>query len=95
MTEQVAALRGSLAKKPRPIDPYSSDSHMLAEASEAKKKQLKAAFGIREDYVEGSAFKFGLQATQGDDEKDKKTEYVHMYLVTNTVWAIYIYIFFS
>ena len=70
-------LRASLSKKPRPIDPLSSDSHMMAEASEAKKQQLKKAFGIREDYVEGSAFNQeaqALKATQEKEEREEKTE---------------------
>lgn len=84
VTKQVTLLRASLSKKPRPIDPYSSDSHMIAEASEAKKKQLKNAFGIREDYVEGSAFNQEaqkLRAAQEKEEREAKTEYACTYIL--------------
>lgn len=40
------------------------DSHQIAEATQRKNKQLRAAFGIREDYVEGSAFDVGQQAVK-------------------------------
>ena len=75
VAEEVKSLRVSLSEKPRPIDPYASDSHMLAEATEAKKQQLKRAFGIREDYVEGSAFAFGQPAATEEKAKtEEKTE---------------------
>jgi len=41
----------------------------MAEASEKKRQQLREAFGIREDYVEGSAFNFGQQQQNKDKEK--------------------------
>ena len=43
----------------------------MAEASEKKRQQLREAFGIREDYVEGSAFNFGQQNQQQDKDKEK------------------------
>ena len=74
MAEEVRVLRASLSSKPRPIDPYASDSHQMAEASEAKKRQLRAAFGIREDYVEGSAFGMEAQAENAAREKAEREE---------------------
>ena len=69
MAEEVSELRTSLSSKPRPIDPYASDSHQMAEASEAKKRQLRSAFGISEDYVEGSAFgREGLGERAGQEQ---------------------------
>lgn len=70
----MSALRASLSQKSRTIDPSSSDTHMLAEASEAKKKQLKNAFGIGEDYVEGSAFNREAQALRAAQEKAEREE---------------------
>lgn len=43
----------------------------MAEASEKKRQQLREAFGIREDYVEGSAFNFGQQNQQLNQDKEK------------------------
>ena len=53
----------------------SGDSHQLAEATLRKNKELKLAFGIRDDYVEGSAFDVGQQAvkaalTKAEREKE-------------------------
>lgn len=44
----------------------------MAEASEKKRQQLREAFGISEDYVEGSAFKFGEQQQNQWQNKDKE-----------------------
>ena len=59
------------------------DSHMMAEASQRKNEQLRAAFGIREDYVDGSAFSFdpAQQAMKAAKEQEKLQEYViaHVY----------------
>ena len=43
----------------------------MAEASEKKRQQLREAFGIREDYVEGSAFNFGQQNQQQSKDVEK------------------------
>jgi hypothetical protein len=80
VAEEVRALRASLSSKPRPIDPFSSDSHQMAEASEAKKQQLRNAFGIREDYVEGSAFSQEAQAERAAQEKAKREEKAELYV---------------
>ncbi len=40
------------------------DTHQLAEATLRKNKELRSAFGIRDDYVEGSAFDVGQQAAR-------------------------------
>lgn len=74
IAEQVSALRASLSQKSRTIDPSSSDTHMLAEASEAKNRQLKNAFGIGENYVEGSAFNREAQALRAAQEKAEREE---------------------
>ena len=85
MAVEVNSLRASLSSKPRPIDPFSSDSHQMAEASEAKKQQLRSAFGIREDYVEGSAFSQEAQAERAAQlkaEREEKAGYVsHMCVI--------------
>ena len=72
--EEVSALRTSLSQKSRTVDHTASGTHMLAEASEAKKQQLKNAFGIREDYVEGSAFSREAQALREAQEKTEREE---------------------
>lgn len=48
----------------------------MAEASEKKRQQLREAFGIREDYVEGSAFNFGQQSQQKNKEKEKYVDVI-------------------
>ena len=70
----MSVLRAALSKECRQIDPSSNDSHMMAEASEAKKQQLRKAFGIREDYVEGSAFNQEAQALRVAQEKAEREE---------------------
>lgn len=75
--EEVSALRTSLSQKSRTVDHTASGTHLLAEASEAKKQQLKNAFGISENYVEGSAFSRETQArweAQEKTEGEEKTE---------------------
>lgn len=71
---EVSVLRASLSSKPRPIDPLSNDSHQIAEASEAKKQQLRKAFGIKDDYVEGSAFNLEAQAQRANQENRRREE---------------------
>lgn len=85
VAEEVSALRASLSSQPRPIDPYASDSHQMAEASEAKKQQLRRAFGIRDSYVEGSAFSQEAQAERAAQEKaerEEKAQYVIYSVIT-------------
>ena len=72
--EEVSALRTSLSQKSRPVNYSASETHMLAEAAEVKKQQLKNAFGIREDYVEGSAFSQEAQALRAAQEKVEREE---------------------
>ena len=48
------------------------DTHQIAEATQKKKEQLRAAFGIREDYVEGSAFDVGRQAEKAEQAKAER-----------------------
>lgn len=60
----------------------------MAEATEEKKKQLRDAFGIRDDYVEGSAFDPIHQvarAEQAKAEKEGKNEYVLALIIIFTV----------
>ena len=54
---------------------------MMAEAAQKKSEQLRAAFGIREDYVDGSAFSFdpAQQAMKAAKEQEKLQEYVVYY----------------
>ena len=50
------------------------DSHQIAEASQKKNQELRAAFGIRDDYVEGSAFDIGQQAAKAAKARAEKEE---------------------
>lgn len=77
--QQVVQLRNTLTQegyKSRPLDPSSAyETHKIAEASEQKDRQLKSAFGIREDYQEGSAFdpvQRALLAAQAREEREKQ-----------------------
>ena len=73
--QQVSVLRVALSSEARPVDAFAKETHMLAEATELKKQQLKSAFGIREDYVEGSAFdseQQALRAAQARAEREEK-----------------------
>ena len=47
---------------------------MMAEATQKKNEQLRAAFGIRDDYVDGSAFSFdpAQQAMKAAKEEEKQ-----------------------
>ena len=49
---------------------------MMAEATRKKNEQLRAAFGIRDDYVDGSAFAFdpAQQAMKAAKEEEKLQE---------------------
>ena len=68
----MSALRASLSQEARPVDSSANETHMLAEATELKKKQLKSAFGIHEDYVEGSAFSREQQALRSTQREEKE-----------------------
>ena len=77
--QQVVQLRNTLTQegyKSRPLDPSSAyETHKIAEASEQKERQLKSAFGIREDYQEGSSFdpvQKALRAAQAREEREKQ-----------------------
>lgn len=73
--QQVSVLRVSLSSEARPVDAFTKETHMLAEATELKKQQLRSAFGIRDDYVEGSAFDSehqALRAAQARAEREEK-----------------------
>lgn len=73
--QQVSVLRVSLSSEARPVDAFAKETHMLAEATELKKQQLRSAFGIRDDYVEGSAFdseQQALRAAQARAEREEK-----------------------
>ena len=80
--QKVADLRSKLTQTGYDSGTYKSsgggDSHMMAEASKKKKEQLRAAFGIKEDYVDGSAFSFDpdKQAAKAAKEEEKMQEYV-------------------
>ena len=62
----MSQLREELLKEGYQANPYggSGDTHQMAEASQRKNQELRAAFGIRDDYVEGSAFDVGQQAAK-------------------------------
>lgn len=77
--EQVGNLRDFLTKEGYSGLPLGSSqaTHQVAEATEKKKQQLKSAFGIREDYVEGSAFdpvKQAMRAAQLKAEREEALE---------------------
>ncbi len=73
-------LRAELKKEGYQSVPHgggAGDTHQIAEATQRKKQQLRAAFGIRDDYVEGSAFDIGQQAAKAalaKAEREKETE---------------------
>ena len=74
--EQVAALREELKGEgyhSSSLRGGGADSHQVAEATQKKNEQLKAAFGISEDYVEGSAFDVGQQMAR-KAEREKEAE---------------------
>lgn len=80
ISSQVSELREELKKEgyqPVPHGGGVGDSHQVAEATQRKNQQLRAAFGIRDDYVEGSAFDVGQQAAKAalaKAEREKETE---------------------
>ena len=74
--DQVSALREELkgeGYQAGPLRGDGGDSHNVAEATQKKNEQLRAAFGIKEDYVEGSAFDIGQQMTR-KAEREKEAE---------------------
>ena len=73
----MAELRASLLSEGRgavPIDPTSSETHQYAEASQRKRDQLREAFGIRPDYVDGTAFDPVQQAARAAQAKTDREE---------------------
>ena len=73
--QKVADLRAELTQTGYDAGSYRSsgggggDSHQMAEAAQKKNEQLRAAFGIRQDYVDGSAFAFGAMKAAREEEK--------------------------
>jgi len=59
----------------------------MAEASEKKRQQLREAFGIRDDYVDGSAFNFGGQQNPLHQSQQKRERCVMLMCVQN----VYLY----
>ena len=80
--QKVSELRGKLTQSGYNTGTYKSsgggDSHLMAEATKKKNEQLRAAFGIRDDYVDGSAFAFDTdrQALKAAKEEENLKEYV-------------------
>lgn len=80
ISSKVSELREELKKEGYQSVPYgggAGDTHQAAEATQRKNQQLRAAFGIREDYVEGSAFDVGQQAAKAalaKAEREKEIE---------------------
>lgn len=76
----MAELREELKKQGYQSVPHgggAGDTHQIAEATQRKNKELRAAFGIRDDYVEGSAFDVGQQAAKAalaKAEREKEAE---------------------
>jgi len=71
----VSELREKLRKEGYQSTLYgggSGDSHQVAEAMQRKNEELRAAFGIREDYVEGSAFDIGQQAARAAEARAQR-----------------------
>jgi len=50
------------------------DSHQIAEANENKNKKMRDAFGIREEFPEGSSFTEEHQAAKKEEELNEKIE---------------------
>lgn len=76
---QVAALRTQLTSEGYKTTPLSTadakDTHRIAEVSQQKKEQLRAAFKIRDDYVDGSAFdpvQQAMRTAEAKAEREKK-----------------------
>ena len=82
IAKQVNEMRSRLMEEGRANVPLRStpwETHQLAEASERKNQQLRAAFGIRDDYVDGSSFDVLNQAdktaqAKAKAEKEQKIE---------------------
>ena len=75
--QRVADLRVELTKTGYNAGSYRSsggggDSHQMAEASQKKNEKLRAAFGIRPDYVDGSAFAFDTMKAAREEEKQQQ-----------------------
>ena len=74
----MADLRAELTKTGYDAGSYRSsggrggDSHQMAEAAQKKNEQLRAAFGIRPDYVDGSAFAFGAMKAAREEERQQQ-----------------------
>ena len=50
------------------------DSHQVAEANENKNKKMRDAFGIKEEFPEGSSFSEEHQKARKEGEKIEKEE---------------------
>ena len=51
-----------------------SGSHEVAEANEAKNSKMRDAFGIKNDFAEGSSFNEEHQKQRRDEEKAAREE---------------------
>ena len=78
--KQISSLRESLTREGRgsgPLDPLSQETHQLAEATQRKRQQLRDAFGIRDDYVDGTAMdpvQQAMRAAQAKAEREERIE---------------------
>ena len=75
--QQVERLRLSLLGKgynSADVDPSANDSHHLAEAAQKKRDQLREAFKISADYVDGSAFDATQQAQRAERRKAERAK---------------------
>ena len=77
INSQVLELRAELKKEGYHSVPHgggAGDTHQMAEATQRKNQQLRAAFGISDDYVEGSAFDIGQQAAKAAQREKEREE---------------------
>lgn len=68
------ALREKLLSQGYKALPGMMDSHHLAVEMEKRNESIRKAFGIREDYIGGSAFDFLEQQAKAAERKAKREE---------------------
>ena len=82
--EKVSELRTELTSEGYKTAPLASsdasDTHRIAEVSQQKKEQLRAAFNIRADYVDGSAFDPVAQAMRTAEAKAEREKQLQEYV---------------
>lgn len=78
VTQRVSELRAKLVGdgyKSSEGTGTSTETHQYAEATQKKKEQLRSAFGIKSDYVDGSAFdpvQKAMTVAKAKEEREEK-----------------------